>query len=346
MIGGIGLAPRPVPIPKDGGPFLHVVIDTEEERDWSEGYRRDQFSVAAIEDVDRAQCIFDEFGVRPTYVVDYPIASQKQAYVPLRQIAAGGRALIGAHLHPWVNPPYSEELTRSNSFPGNLPRAIEASKLGRLADTIEQNFGARPRIYKAGRYGIGPRTPEILGELGFDIDLSADPAFDYSHQGGPDFRGLVPRPFCYENYHDLLCIPNTGAFVGFLSKHFRLHQFAAKPLLQRLKLQGILSRLRVIDRLRLSPEYYRLNEMIQLTRWLLSKGVRTFTLSFHSPTLRPMCSPYVKTEAELQAFLGTLRGYLRFFLEELGGSARTTYEIEEWIKGKRTPAESGRGAVA
>ena len=53
---------------------------------------------------------------------------------------AAGRAEIGIQLHPWVNPPFEEEVTPRNSFAGNLPRALEHAKFRNLREAIERNF--------------------------------------------------------------------------------------------------------------------------------------------------------------------------------------------------------------
>ena len=73
----------------------------------------------------------------------------------------GGRAEVGAHLHPWVTPPAEEEVTRFNSYAGNLPLSLESSKIARLVEAIEASFGRRPIVYKAGRYGFGANTASI-----------------------------------------------------------------------------------------------------------------------------------------------------------------------------------------
>jgi hypothetical protein len=66
-------------------------------------------------------------------VIDYPVAVQDVAALPLKAIQEAGRAEIGAQLHPWVTPPYEEEVNARNSYPGNLPRDPEAAKLSRRA---------------------------------------------------------------------------------------------------------------------------------------------------------------------------------------------------------------------
>jgi hypothetical protein len=53
--------------------------------------------------IQKIQDLFDEYQIRRIYVVDYPIAFSIGCYLPLKEIYASDRCLIGAHLHPWVN---------------------------------------------------------------------------------------------------------------------------------------------------------------------------------------------------------------------------------------------------
>lgn len=115
---------------------LVVVVDTEGAFDWSKGRSWSNTAVQALRSIGRIQNIFDKYSITPVYVIDYPVASQADGYQPLQEIHSAGRCLIGAHLHPWVNSPYEEQLNPYNGFPGNLPRHLEAEKLRILDDCI------------------------------------------------------------------------------------------------------------------------------------------------------------------------------------------------------------------
>src|SRR4029450_7547942 len=150
-------------------------------------------------------------GIRPTYVVDYPVASQPAGAGPLREIARSGRCTIGAHLHPWVCPPFDETVNAHNSFPGNLPRELESAKLRETVRAISEAFGEPPRCYQAGRFGVGPNTASLLEEQGFEVDFSICPPYDYSPEGGPDFSAFGCETYWFGQQRRLLGIPLTGA---------------------------------------------------------------------------------------------------------------------------------------
>jgi hypothetical protein len=178
-------------------PLLLVVVDTEEEFDWFKPHSRDQVSTRAIASQARAHEIFGRFGIRPTYVIDYPVATQESGYGPLKELFDDGLCQIGTHLHPWVNPPFDEPVCNVNTYPGNLPRELERAKLAALTEAIGERFGRRPTVYKAGRYGVGPNTAEILAELGYTIDTSVVPRTDFRSDEGPDFRQCGAHPYWF-----------------------------------------------------------------------------------------------------------------------------------------------------
>jgi hypothetical protein len=315
----------------DHPPVLLVLIDAEEEFDWSAPFDRGETAVTAISELTLAHgTLFDRHGIRPVYVCDYPVAADPTAAKVMRELSSSGRAVIGAHLHPWVTPPFDEEVGVPNSYPGNLPAELEEAKLETLASTIERNIGVRPLSYQAGRYGLGPHTSAILERAGFEYDFSPAPPFDFSAETGPDFSGFSSQPYWFGSHRDLLAIPITGAYVGFLGPNaHRVYRWATQPSLAWAHLPGVLSRARAIDRIRLSPEGFHLADLVRLTRRELERGVRVFTFSFHSPSLKPGCTAYVQNQTDLARFVDRCTRYFDFFMRDLGGVAMTPGELRE-----------------
>jgi hypothetical protein len=308
--------------PASWPPTLVVVIDTEEEFDWSMPFDPGATSVTNIEFQPLAQDIFNGYDLAPTYVVDYPVASTPAAVAVLHRFAADGRCEIGAHMHPWVNPPAEGPIDARHSYPGNLPSAIERRKMTALTDTIAASFGSQPTVYKAGRYGIGFATPAILRELRYTVDVSVVPHTDFSADGGPDFRDAPTDPFLIAD--GLSELPLSVHFVGRLaSQGPRVFRLLSGSTARRMRLPGILSRLGLLTRLRLSPEGSGLAELIRQTRTAFAAGTRLFMLTYHSSSLLPGATQYVRSETDRRAFLATLDGYLRFFLVEFRGRADT-----------------------
>jgi hypothetical protein len=322
---------EPIHLPPETRPVLNVVIHTEEEFDWGKPHDRNSTSVEHMRHIGKAQAIFDEFGIVPNYVVDYPIASQALAIDALKPIADSGRALIGAHLHPWVSPPHEEDVNARNSYPGNLPAGLEREKLHRLTAKIEESFGTRPRTYLAGRYGFGPNTAQILEDLGYEVDISPAVPNDFSADGGPDYSGFSSEPAWLS--HRLLQLPGSGGYVGRLrSGGTALYRRVTSRLMRRTKVASVVSRLGLLERIRLSPEDYSEPEMRRLTQTLLADGVRVFVFSFHSPSVMPGGTPYVRSEADLERFLSKCRRYFEFFLRDLEGLTMTPVALRAALR--------------
>jgi hypothetical protein len=325
--------------------MLFVLIDTEEEFDWGGPFTRSQTSVRHLRSVQRVQRLFDRYRLRPTYVIDFPVASQPDGYEPLRELVQSAHCAIGAHLHPWVTPPYVEPLNGRNSFAGNLDPPLERAKLMGLLDVIGQNLGVRPRTYKAGRYGIGRSTLPLLDELEFEVDQSVMPHYDFSSESGPSFKAFDAQPFLFTPQtpgaarpgaagegRRLLELPCTCAYLGAAGQAAEaVHTLTTSPALQWSRLGGIAARLRVAERLVLSPEGFTVTEMRRVTAALLRRGVRTFTLTFHSPSIEAGHTPYVRSADDLAQFLGRIESYLDYFFGALGGTTTTPEEFRTSI---------------
>lgn len=316
------------PDPRDQTPRLMVLVDTEEEFDWARPLSRENTCVTAMAAQQRAHRIFEKFGIKPTYVIDYPVAATAEGSAPLIELYADRLCEIGTHLHPWVNPPFEEDVNNFNSYPGNLPPALEREKLRSLTETITERFGFRPTIYKAGRYGVGPATTSSLQTLGYTIDTSVVPGTDFRKVEGPDFSRCGARPYWFGNGQQLLEIPLSVNFTGIASAiGSGLYQWAISNGGMKLHVPGIFARLRLLDRVTLTPEGVTHDEHRRLTRKMLGTGHRIFSFTYHSPSLAPGFTPYVQTEAELGAFLDRMERYFDYFMGEVGGRPATPYEI-------------------
>lgn len=324
---------RTIDVPASSVPKLFVIVDTEEEFDWSAPFSRESVGVTAIQEVGRLQKTVGPYGLKPTYVVDYPVAATSSSAATLGAFAQAGECRIGAHLHPWVTPPFDEPLVPEMSFGCNLGEPIERAKIQELTGTIASAFNVRPRVYKAGRYGLGTSTVGILDSLGYDVDTSVIPHMDFRAESGPSFLGFSPKPAMLGPARRMLELPCTTGFVGAVRRMGEsLHGMASRPALEPLRAVGILARSGLLNRVMLSPEGNTLDEMKALTRALHGDGLRTFALTFHSPSLKPGCTRYVKTGAERDAFLDTISRYCDFFFTDMNGRPTTAEELFDTLR--------------
>lgn len=310
-------------------PSLAVIVDAEEEFDWGT-YSRQSNSVRTIRLQTTVHRIFEKYGIVPTYAVDHPVATQPDGVKPLLELLQDGQCEIGAQLHSWVTPPFEEEDFPRSTFSCNLPAALEFAKMKRLTAAIEEGFGVRPTLFRAGRYGFGPNAIEALPRLGYEIDCSVLPWRDLRPRGGPDFHDFGASPFWLDRKSGFIELPVTVGMVGLLDRIGAtggLWPIIDSPLGERFHLPGMLAHAGLASRIPLTPEGTTLAEAKMVTRWLLDQGERYFCVTYHSPSLEPGHTPYVRNQAELRTMLDWIEGYLDFFFGEIGGQAATPAQI-------------------
>ena len=284
--------------PAFGTRFM-LFVDTEEEFDWTAPFNRSSRSVTALAGMERGQAYFARAGIKPVYVTDYPVVDNDAAAAMMGRWIADGAADIGAHLHPWVNPPHVEEVTPANSYAGSLPEPLERAKLEMLCQRMAERFGQRPTTYRAGRYGVGPHSARLLEELGFRLDSSVRSRFDYRAQHGPDFRSMPIHPYWAGPQRQLVELPLSTAFTGLLRRGGeRLYH----GIQGRGRLGGAMSRAGMLSRVPLTPEAVPLPDALRAIDALMEEGARLLSFSFHSPTLEPGHTPYVRDQSDLAAF--------------------------------------------
>jgi hypothetical protein len=297
---------------------LIVTIDTEEDN-WSD-WAGESSSAASIERIPRLQELFDRFAVRPTYLVTHAVACATVASTILRRIEERGACEIGAHCHPWNTPPVEEPRTAAHTMMCNLDAGLLDRKVESLTSKLESVFGRRPSSFRAGRWGYGPRVARAVRQAGYEVDSSVSPYVDWSEEHGPDYS-RVPLRSCFlpgelfggDPGMEPIEIPAT---VGFLQPDFetasRVLARITSGSWRRLRLYGLLYRLRLLNRVWLSPENQTVREMVALTHTAAARGLPHVNLTFHSSTLQAGLTPFVRSESDERAFLGRIGSYLEF----------------------------------
>ena len=286
---------------KEFGCRYTVFVDTEEEFDWSQPRSRSSTSTSAMRHLPEFQTLMDAHGVVPTYLVDYPIVDNPASIDVLQTMISGGNCRIGTQLHPWVNPPFEEEIVTHNSFAGNLPIELERAKLLALTDKIEAAVNVRPTVYRAGRYGVGPNTSRLLVEAGYKVDTSVRPLFDYSAEGGPNFLRHIARPYWAGPDASLLELPLSVTYTGTLRRYGR---WLSSDRTKNIRRIGGMSRSGMLSRVALTPEAMPIDDVKRGIEAMIRDGHQFLSFSFHSPSLAPGHTPYVRTSADLTNFYG------------------------------------------
>ncbi|WP_209347295.1 polysaccharide deacetylase family protein [Pontixanthobacter sp. CEM42] len=305
-----------------------LTVDTEEEFDWNSPFSASKHGLDHVPRLRKFQEFCEGIGVSPVYLIDWPIATSKEAMDILREPLAQGKAEVGIQLHPWVNPPFDEEVNAHNSYAGNLPPDLEEKKFLNLRDTIEKNFGVAPQIYRAGRYGLGSSTSRIMKDAGVAIDSSVRANFDYTPGGGPDYSKHPLEPYWVDDEKQLLELPLTTVYWGMLRKQGR----ALYPALARIpRMLGIASKIGMLERISLTPEGVTADEALRGIDMAIDDQLPLLVLSFHSPSLAPGYTPYVHTEDDLDALYDWWRR-IYTYLDMRGIRSTTVKQIMQSVE--------------
>jgi hypothetical protein len=324
--------------------FLVVTIDTEEDQ-W--GPHDGETSVSNLSSIPRLQSLFDSYGVMPTYLVSYPVASDNGSSAILRGILNSGRCEIGAHLHPWNTPPVREEATNRNSMLGNLPYELQYEKVVSITEFLTRRFGARPTSFRTGRWGLGKETIKALISCGYLVDSSVTPFISWEAYEGPSFVSAPFEPYfidsagkiSVESKNDaILEIPATVGYSRWPFKRLRIAERILERMPSCLHAAGLASRMNIVRKIWMDPETETSRNMDLLSRVLLGRGVGALNMFFHSNSLVPGLTPFIKTETELEDFYRRLSTFFRGFLAHRDVESTTLSRVGESIREDRIEA--------
>ena len=197
--------------------FLLVGIDTEGDNQWDLHARGHQ-TFENIYALPSLHALFARHGVRPTYMVTYPVARDLRSADILRSLRQDHDCEIGAHHHAWETPPCGPEDVGRHPYALSLPREQFEQQLAHLTSAIGAAVGDKPVSYRSGRFGFSADHVSALERAGYRVESSIAPLFFEGHKAGPDFVGAPLNPYflayddaCARGSSDVLEIPVSAA---------------------------------------------------------------------------------------------------------------------------------------
>ena len=300
-----------------------VTIDTEED-DWTGG-RSIGSAVSNVAQVPAFQSLCDRYGIRPTYLLTYPMTQDREAVEIFRALSKQGTCEIGLHCHPWNTPPFEEELTDANSMLCNLPAELQLKKIETLDSAIRAQVGAKPVSFRAGRWAYSAQVARHLVSLGYKVDSSVTPYVNWAHQYGPDFTDYPVQPYRVQPAHIhrpcsdgvLLEIPATIGLLGWSTPlATKVWKTMARGNWVHFKGTGMLAALGIVQKVWLSPEVVDGATMIKLIEQLRRQGHQCFNMVFHSSSLKAGLTPFVQTSADEARLLQRVEAVFRYIHSE------------------------------
>jgi hypothetical protein len=288
--------------------LVAVSVDTEEDN-WAP--TSSGLTVENIRAVPRLRELCGSLGLRPTFFTTFAVASTPWALDTVRTAAAALSGEVGAHLHPWNTPPLDGAGTMLN----NYPQAVQEAKLRALTERfLAGPDGAVPRVFRAGRFGLGPATVRALLACGYEVDSSVTPFFTWeNYDHGPTFVGAPLHAYRVDGSSDVRIpvaaggvveVPLSSGYTRFSPPHWpAVARGLGRPSSRRMHLAGIGARLGIIRRVILSPETNSVRQMVALARRLVEFGVPHLHLFFHSSSLVPGLSPFCRSGADVDRLL-------------------------------------------
>jgi hypothetical protein len=277
--------------------------------------------------------LFEEFRLKPTYLLSPEVLANADCVQTLK---ACSHAELGTHLHgEFIEPEADWAANRTHTPQMAYTPEVERRKLENLTTLFTTAFGYPPSSFRAGRWGMSTATLDILEQLGYLVDSSVCPFRTHSFGKGLEvnYWGAPLQPYrpsrrnlLLKGSHRILEAPATLGNPSLLHcPRFLLRRLSDRSRIHK-KILGKMGRSAGITWLR--PYKSTAAEMIALSEQYIQAfgkyGKPVFlNMMFHSNEIIPQASPYAQTEAELDAYLNSLRQlfeYLssRYDLEGIG----------------------------
>jgi hypothetical protein len=145
--------------------------------------------------VNRLQPLFAKHGAKATYLLSPEVLRDEKCLETFKAIE--GSCELGTHLHGEYAEPGAWEPDVTHEFQRDYTPDIERQKLTYLTDLFVRAFSHQPLSFRAGRFGIGTSSIEILESLGYHVESSVTPHMDWSSAGSPGltFEGAPTQPY-------------------------------------------------------------------------------------------------------------------------------------------------------
>jgi hypothetical protein len=284
--------------------FLCVTIDCECDKGPAWRTRRPlAFEGVHVGIGERLQPLFDEMGAAATYLLSPELLRDARC---VERLAALRGCELGTHLHGELAEPGAFEPEVTSAVQREYPPEVEHAKLRSLTDAFRAAFGSRPSSFRAGRFGVGPRTLGFLEGLGYAVESSVTPHVDWSDVSeGLSFVGAPTQP-----YHPDPADPGRRGNSPLLEVPVTIRP----SVLSRVPLLG-----RAVEPRWLRPTRTTGEELVAIARAAIDEAVRAsperpvvLNAMFHNVEVVAGTSPYAATDEAAKRILDRLRVLLQF----------------------------------
>jgi hypothetical protein len=195
-----------------------ITIDTEGDDIWS---RRSSVETRNASFLPRFQSLCENFGLKPTYLVNYEMANDRGFVEMGRDLIARGAGEIGMHLHAWNSPPIHPTTSDDSWYQPFLieyPEDAIRKKIEFQTRFLEDVFGVKMLSHRSGRWALNAFYADVLRDLGYRVDCSVTPHVDWRRTkgdpdgaGGTDYRGFPEQHYWMSKRN--IALPGTSSLL-------------------------------------------------------------------------------------------------------------------------------------
>jgi hypothetical protein len=318
-------------------PALLVTIDTEGDNLWQQP---EQASTRNTAFLPRFQRLCEDYGLRPTWLVNHEMACDRSFMRFGRELLRRGSAEIGMHLHAWDSPPL-QPLTdaehRHQPYLVDYTEEVMAAKVAHLSELLRDRFEGEIVSHRAGRWAMDARYARLLLQHGFRVDCSVTPGVDWSTspgapagRGGSDYRRFAPHPY----WMNVDAIDQAGP-SGLLEVPVSI-----RPSVIQAQVPWAY-RWRGVRRLawRLAPPLHWMypnsrnrRSLHRLVRQAIEERWPCLQMVLHSSDLMPGGSPWIRDAQALERLYDDLRSTLRAAMLHVEGMTLNEFRLSPWAR--------------
>jgi hypothetical protein len=258
----------------------------------------------------RFQELCEVFGLKPSYLVNYPMAVSGEFVEFGRDVLSRRAGEIGMHLHAWNTPPIvpiTNNDARHHTYLIDYSLPVMREKINRMTAVLGDTFGEPILSHRAGRWALDDRYVRLLEEQEYRVDCSVTPHISWQHRrgapggpGGTDYTDYPEAPYFMDTRDParpgrskLLELPVTIFPEG--QRRARLSR-----LVPRRVLASRLGNLLNPPALWLRPNGCNREAMISISRRVLDEGRPYAQFMIHSSELMPGGSPTFRGTDDIQ----------------------------------------------
>jgi hypothetical protein len=304
---------------QDSRPAFLITVDTECDDAWSPEKKVSTLNARFLA---RFQSLCESYGLQPTYLTAFEMASSSEFKEFGRDLLLRGKAEIGMHLHAWNSPPLVPLTANDNAYHPYLteyPEAVMREKIAFLTDFLEDTFGEKMTAHRGGRWAFNKTYARLLIERGYLADCSVTPGIswashrgDPAQRGGPDYTHFPMLPY----FLDLDDLSRPGD-SGLLEIPVTSVELQARPVralvrgLNRRSLAGRVMRRAFPTLCWLAPTKQNMRHLLRVIKKCRSDRP-CVQLALHSSNFMPGGSPFFKTERDVEGLYECLNEIFSF----------------------------------